>query len=163
MLAMIVAMGRNRVIGRDGALPWHLPADLKWFRQKTMGHAVIMGRKTWDSVGKPLPGRRSIILSRTMASAPPGAELVRTLDEARELCRDDAEPFVVGGGEIYRIALPAAARIYLTLVDLEPAGDATFPELGPEWDVVWRQSHPLDERHAVGFEFQVLERRPSPE
>ncbi len=158
MLAMIVAMGRNRVIGRDGALPWHLPADLRWFKQKTMGHAVIMGRRTWDSVGKPLPGRRSIILSRSMSQAPAGAELVRTLEGARELCRDDSEPFIVGGGEVYRLALPEAGRIYLTLVDLEPEGDATFPMLGPEWVVTWREAHPADERHAAGFEFRILER-----
>lgn len=158
MLAMIVAMGRNRVIGRDGALPWHLPADLKWFKQKTLGHAVIMGRRTWDSVGKPLPGRRCIILSRSMSHPPVGAELVRTLEEAFDLCRDDPEPFIVGGGEVYRLALPFAGRIYLTLVDLDPAGDATFPPLGPEWVVTWRQRHPADARHRSDFEFQVLER-----
>lgn len=160
MLAMIVAMGRNRVIGRDGALPWHLPDDLKWFKEKTTGHAVIMGRRTWDSVGKPLPGRRSIILSRSLDHAPKGVELVRTLDQALDLCRDDLEPFVVGGGEIYRLALPFARRIYLTLVDLEPEGDATFPLLGPEWVVTWSQPHAANERHQAAFEFQLLERHP---
>lgn len=158
MLAMIVAMGRNRVIGRDGALPWHLPDDLRWFRQKTTGHAVIMGRKTWDSVGKPLPGRRSIILSRSMSEPPPGAELARTLEDALHLCQEDPEPFIVGGGEIYRLALPLARRIYLTLIDLEPEGEATFPTLGPEWKVTWREHHPKDDRHGSGFEFRVLER-----
>ncbi|KAA0226953.1 dihydrofolate reductase [bacterium CPR1] len=159
MLAMIVAMGRNRVIGREGTLPWHLPADLKWFRQKTRGHSVIMGRRTWDSVGKPLPGRRSIILSRSMAQAPTGAELARSLEQALELCGDDPEPFIVGGGEVYRLALPRAGRIYLTLVDLEPMGNATFPSLGPEWVLTWRERHPADDRHCAAFEFQTLERQ----
>lgn len=158
MLAMIAAMGTNRVIGREGALPWHLPTDLKWFKQKTLGHAVIMGRKTWDAVGVPLPGRRSIVISRSMRSAPEGCELVRSVDQALDLCGDDPEPFIVGGGEIYRLALPRAERIYLTVVQMAPEGDATFPDLGPEWRVVWRESHPADERHEAAFEFQVLER-----
>lgn len=159
MLSMIAAMGRNRVIGRNGALPWHLPADLRWFRQKTMGHAVIMGRKTYDTVGMPLAGRRTIILSRVMPAPPPGCELARTLQEALARCSEDPEPFIVGGGEIYRLALPLAERVYLTLVDLEPEGDAEFPALGPEWELVWREPHAADDRHAAAFEFQIHERR----
>lgn len=158
MLSMIAAMGRNRVIGRAGKLPWHLPADLKWFKQKTMGHAVIMGRKTWDAVGVPLPGRRSIVVSRSLKRAPAGCELARSLDEALALCCDDPEAFIVGGGEIYRLALPRAERVYLTVVELSPEGDAVFPDLGSAWAVVWRESHQADERHAAAFEFQVLER-----
>lgn len=159
MLSMIAAMGRNRVIGLDGALPWHLPADLKWFRQKTMGHSVIMGRKTYDAVGMPLPGRRTIILSRALESAPAGCELARTLDDALAMCQDDPEPFIVGGGEIYRLGLPLADRVYLTLVDLEPEGDAEFPDLGAEWRQIWSQAHPADDRHATSFEFRIYERQ----
>jgi len=159
MRSMIAAMGKNRVIARDGQLPWHLPDDLRWFKQKTMGHAVIMGRKTYDTLGSPLPGRRTIVLSRSLPKAPAGCELARTLDEAFALCADDAEPFVVGGGEIYRLALPAIDRVYLTVVDDEPPGQVSFPDLGREWQLVWRQAHPPDDRHASGFEFQIYERK----
>ncbi len=121
----IAAMSANRIIGRDGALPWRLPEDLKFFRAVTTGHAVIMGRKTWESLGRPLPNRQNIVLSRTM-EAPMGAEVVRSTEEldALEL---DGDVFVIGGAEIYRLLLPRCAAVYLTVLDAEAEGDTGFP------------------------------------
>jgi dihydrofolate reductase len=131
-LSLIAALARNRVIGRNNAMPWHLPEDLKRFKALTLGHPVIMGRKTWDSIvaalGKPLPGRTSVVISRSLQSVPPGALLARTLDEAIAACPASDEVFVIGGAEIYALALPFAARLYLTEIDAEPDGDTWFPE-----------------------------------
>ena len=113
-------------------MPWHLPEDLKRFKALTLGHPVIMGRKTWDSIiatlGKPLPGRTSIVISRRLESFPSGALLTRTLDEAIAACAPEGEAFVIGGAEIYALALPRASRLYLTEIDAEPEGDAWFPD-----------------------------------
>ena len=133
-LSLIVAMARNRVIGRDGKVPWHLSADLKRFKALTMGHHIIMGRKTWESIGRPLPGRISVVVTRHPAYAAPGAYPVDSLNSALKMAQHDTEVFVIGGGEIYREALPLADRIYLTEVDAEFAGDTFFPALSPgEW------------------------------
>lgn len=135
-LSLIAALARNRVIGHNNAMPWHLPEDLKRFKALTLGHPVIMGRKTWDSIiailGKPLPGRTSIVISRQLDSLPSGALLARSLDEAIMACPPGGEAFVIGGAEIYALALPRASRLYLTEIDAEPEGDAWFPE--------WRQA-----------------------
>lgn len=157
---MIVAMGRNRVIGNMGSIPWRLRADFQHFRQTTMGHAVIMGRKTWESLPtKPLPGRLNIVLTqRATIEAHPEVRVAHTLEQAIALCEADQEPFVIGGGEIYRLALPLAQRIYRTVVDLEPAGDATFPDLGPEWQVRRESRYEPQGDHTPGFVIQVLER-----
>jgi dihydrofolate reductase len=131
---MIAAMGRNRVIGHQGQLPWHEPEDLQHFKRITTGHAVIMGRKTWDALGRPLPKRRNIVITRQPGFAATGAEVVPDVATAIQLAAEhDPEPMIIGGGEIYRLALPLATRVYLTVVDAEPVGDAWFPELGPEW------------------------------
>lgn len=122
----VAAMAANRVIGRDGALPWHLPEDLKFFRQLTTGHPIVMGRKTWDSLGRPLPNRRNIVLSRTM-DAVPGMEVVRSVEELSALGLE-GDVFVIGGAEIYALLLPVCRAVYLTVLTAAAEGDACFPE-----------------------------------
>jgi dihydrofolate reductase len=142
-LILVVAMSRNRVIGRAGGLPWHEPEDLKHFRRVTMGHALVMGRRTWESIGRPLPGRRMIVVSRRADLAlPPEVELARDLEEALRLARTtDPAPCVIGGGEIYAQALPLATRLELTVIEREVDGDTHFPELDArEWREVARAS-----------------------
>lgn len=138
----IAALGRNRVIGDGTGMPWHLPEDLRWFKRQTMGHPMIMGRRTFDSMGA-LPGRRSIVLSRDPSLAPAGEQVrvARSVDEALALAADGEggdEVFVVGGGEIYRQTLERADRLLLTEVDLAPAGSVTYPELD---EAVWPEVH----------------------
>ena len=131
-MSLIAALARNRVIGRNNAMPWHLPEDLKRFKALTLGHPVIMGRKTWESIiaalGKPLPGRTNIVISRSLVSAPAGSHLAHSLEEALAYCHGDEEVFVIGGAEIYALALPHASRLYLTEIDAVIEGDAWFPE-----------------------------------
>ena len=122
----IAAMSANRVIGRDGALPWRLPEDMKFFRAQTTGHPIVMGRKTWDSLGRPLPGRRNIVLSRTMTPVE-GAEVVRSVEELDALGLE-GDVYIIGGAEIYRLLLPRCAAVYLTVLTAEAEGDAFFPE-----------------------------------
>jgi dihydrofolate reductase len=142
-LSLIAAVARNGVIGRDNQIPWRLPSDLKRFKALTLGHPVVMGRKTFQSIGRPLPGRDNIVVSRHGFRAD-GALVVSSLDEGLELAQAKAgqggEVFVIGGAEIYRETLPLADRLYITEVDVTPAGDATFPGIDGE---VWRivQSH----------------------
>jgi dihydrofolate reductase len=144
-LSLIVAMARNRVIGRDGKLPWHLPADLKRFRALTMGHHILMGRKTWESIGRPLPGRASIVITRTAGYAAAGATIVHSLNDALESARGDSEVFVIGGAEVYRDALPLADRIYLTELQADFEGDVLFPAFAAgQWRAGEREHHPAD-------------------
>ena len=126
-LCLVLAVAKNGAIGNKGSLPWHVPEDLKHFRRSTVGHAVIMGRKTWAEVGKPLPGRRNLVVTRDPELLLEGAEVVTSLEEAIARARTtDAEPRVIGGAEIYRLALPLATRILLTEIQLEPEGDVFF-------------------------------------
>ena len=127
----IAAMSANRVIGRDGSLPWRLPEDMKFFRAQTTGHPIVMGRKTWDSLGRPLPNRRNIILSRTMAAAE-GAEVVRSVEELDALGLE-GDVYIIGGAEIYRLLMPRCAAVYLTVLTAEAEGDAFFPPFEPEF------------------------------
>lgn len=163
-ISLIAAMGRNRVIGRDGQMPWHLPDDLKYFKQKTLGHTVIMGRKTWDAMGRMLPNRRNVVVSRNADFRADGAIVVNSLDEAlrhgSEGAAGQQELFVIGGEQIYRMAMEKADRIYLTRIDAEFQGDAYFPEFDERhWRCVSREPHPADERHAHKFAFEVWERQ----
>lgn len=152
-------MAENRVIGRGGALPWRLPRDMKRFKQLTMGHTVVMGRTTWDTLDGPLPGRRNVVLSRDPDRRYEGAEVVATLDEALRLAHDE-EVFIAGGAEIYRLALPHADRLYLTVVHAEVAGDTYFPPYDEsEWRLQADERHESDERHAHAFSFRVYQRR----
>lgn len=159
-LALIVAMTPDRVIGRDNGLPWRLPEDLRRFKAITLGKPVIMGRRTWESIGRPLPGRRNIVVSGRADFAPAGAEVVRDLDAALALAGDVPEVMVIGGAQLYAAALPRATRLYLTDVHADIDGDAWFPAFDLEaWREVAREAHPADERHAHAMTFRVLERR----
>ncbi len=169
MVSCIVAMSENQVIGRSGDLPWHLPADLKRFKRLTMGHHIIMGRKTWDSIGRPLPGRTSVVVSRDGAFAAPGASVVTSIDGAIEFAAaaGDDEPFVIGGAAIYDLALPRIGRLHLTWVHAIVEGDVFFPELDlAAWELVTAERHEADARHAYAYSWCVYERRsaavPSP-
>ncbi len=160
-VAIIAAVADNGVIGRAGDLPWKLPADLQRFRRLTMGHHLIVGRKTWQSIGRPLAGRTILVLTRAAALAPAGAQRCADLAEAleRAAAAGDDEPFVAGGAEVYRLALPLADRLYLTRVHASPAGDVLFPELDPDhWRLVERQQRPADERNPHPLSFEVYDR-----
>ena len=156
-LTAICARAANGVIGKDGALPWHIPADLKRFKALTLGKPMIMGRRTFDSFGTPLPGRRHIVLTRDKAWRAEGAEVVHTPDEALALAGADAS--LVGGAEIYRLLLPRCDRIELTEVHAEFSGDTVMAPLGPEWREVAREEHPAADGRP-GFAFVTLERAP---
>lgn len=127
LISIIVAMAENRVIGQNGQLPWDLPEDLQRFKRLTMGHTLVMGRRTFESIGKPLPGRRTIVVSRNPGYVAPGCDVVSSLDAALELAAPAEEVFICGGAEIYQQALPVAGRIYLTEVDSVIDGDTSFP------------------------------------
>lgn len=129
IISLIAALSTNRVIGRDGTIPWDIPADRRRFRELTTGHPLIMGRKTFESIGRPLPGRRIIVISRQEGYRPEGVEIADDLTAALALCAGDDEVFVAGGGEVYGQALPLAHRLYLTEVEIEVAGDTCFPPL----------------------------------
>lgn len=158
-LSLIVAMDRNRLIGASGALPWRLPDDLQHFKRLTLGKTILMGRKTWDSLGRPLPQRDNWVLSRDPAFAPQGATAYPSLQAA--LDAPAASPrMIIGGADLYRQALPLARRIYLTEVQAALSGDSWFPALAPEqWVEVAREAHAADARHAHAFDFVTLERR----
>jgi dihydrofolate reductase len=158
-LSLIVAMARNRVIGANGAIPWRLPNELQLFKRITMGHHIIMGRKTWESIQRLLPGRTTVIVTRQQGYSVPGAMIVNSLAAALTACGDDAEVFVIGGGELYREALPMADRIYLTTVDAEPAGDTRMPEFDMRhWREISVESFAADDKHAYAYRFSVLDR-----
>jgi dihydrofolate reductase len=141
-LSLIVAKARNGVIGRDNTLPWRLPDDLAHFRRTTMGHPIVMGRKTWESIGRPLPGRRSIVVTRNADWQADGAERAGSLDAALALCGDAAEVFVIGGAQLFETALPLADAIVATEIAADVDGDASFPALDPrEWSEIARREH----------------------
>ena len=158
MTSLIVAISQNRVIGRDNALPWHLPDDLKYFRRVTKGNPVVMGRKTYESIGRPLPLRQNIVVSRDPTYRAEGCEVVHSLQAALEVAQLDKEVFIIGGAELYRQSLGLVDRVYLTEVHAELEGDTFFPELGPEWKEISREHHPADADHPFAFDWVVLER-----
>lgn len=155
-LVLIYARAANGTIGRDNALPWHLPADLRRFKALTMGKPMIMGRKTFESFPAPLPGRRHIVLTRDAGWQAEGAEVVHDVPAALALA-GDGDVAVVGGAEIYRLFLPLAARVELTEVHADVAGDTVMPPLGPEWRELARETHPA-EKGRPAFAFVTLER-----
>lgn len=160
-VSLIVAVAENGVIGRAGQLPWHLPDDLKRFKALTMGKPMLMGRRTFDSIGRLLPGRTSLVLTHLQNWATSGAVVVHSMEEALAEARrcGAAELAVIGGAEVFRLALPLAQRIDLTRVHAEVEGDVYFPELDPrEWRETERLEHPADARHAYAMTFRVLER-----
>ena len=158
-IEIIAAVARNRVIGKDGGLPWRLPDDLKFFKQTTMGHPVLMGRRTWEEVKKPLPGRRNIVISKSVSQLD-GAQVVRSLDDAIQLVTGTTDrAFIVGGAVLYQAALAVADVMLLTEIDADFEGDTRFPEFErSKWKLVSEVPHPVDEKHAVSFRFCRYER-----
>lgn len=161
IVSIIAAASENNVIGRKGRLPWSLPADMKRMKNLTMGHPLIMGRKTHESIGRALPGRRNIVVTRRK-TAYPGCEVAASMDEALAAAESDpsGEAFVFGGGEIYRQAIEVADRIYLTRVCATVDGDAFFPEIdASKWKEIAREDHPADVENEHPFSFITYERR----
>lgn len=160
-VSLVVAVAENGVIGRnDGVIPWKIPADLKHFKDVTMGHPIIMGRTTYESIGRALPGRRNIIISRNTTYLAEGCEVVFSLDKAIELAAsEDKNVFVIGGGSVYEQALPKADSIYLTLVHAEPEGEVRFAYDPTEWKEVSRQDHEADDRNQYAYSFMKLIRK----
>jgi dihydrofolate reductase len=157
--SIIVAMTPDRVIGRHGLLPWHLPADLQRFKRVTMGHHLIMGRKTFDSIGRLLPGRTTIVISRQPQLVIPGARVVPSVPAALASAGADTEVFFVGGAQVYGEALPLADRIYLTVVHAPIDGDVRFPDIDPaQWRMVHEEDFPADQRNPHATTYRVLVR-----
>ena len=158
-VSLIAAMAENRVIGRDNQLPWRLSADLQHFKALTMGKPIIMGRKTYESIGRPLPGRTNIVITRDSAFQAEGCEVVHSIEQALAVARGFEEVMVIGGSAFYRAMLPRAAHLYLTRIDAEFEGDAWFPEIEPgEWHETAREAHTPDERNPHSYAFVTLER-----
>lgn len=162
-ISLIAALTRNRVIGRNNDLPWHLPDDMKYFMQTTKGHHVIMGRKNYDSIPekfRPLPNRTNIVVTRQRNLVLPQCTVVNNMAEAISLAKHagEQELFIIGGAAIYQLGMPLANKLYLTEIDAELAGDTLFPEFNKaEWKEVSRRRHPADERHAYAFDFVIYE------
>ncbi|WP_417589128.1 dihydrofolate reductase [Owenweeksia hongkongensis] len=153
-LTIIAAMAKGRVIGKDNDLIWHLPDDLKHFKNLTKGHHVIMGRKTYESMGKPLPGRTNIVITRQKDFKADGCILVNNIEEGIQKAEGDSQPFIIGGGEIYKQALKYAQTMELTEVNGEFDGDTFFPTFDEkQWKEVSRTHHPVDEKHKYSFDF----------
>ena len=158
-ISLIVVRAQNGVIGRDNALPWRLPSDLRRFKQLTMGKPMLMGRRTFESIGRALPGRVNLVLTRDPVWQAPGAIAVHSLDEAFERAGSAAELVVIGGAEVFRLVMPLAERIYLTDVHASMPGDTEFPELAPhEWHELEHSAHAADAEHAHAMTFRTLAR-----
>jgi len=159
-ISLIVALARNRVIGRDNQLPWRLSADLQHFKRLTMGKPIVMGRKTCESIGKPLPGRTNIVVTRNSSFSAEGCRVVHSIDEALVAAGGADEVMIMGGENLYSQLLPRADRLYLTEVQAEVSGDAWFPELDQtQWQELERESHRADENNEFDYDFVVLARR----
>jgi len=151
-ITLVAAMGRNRGIGLRGKLPWQLPAELQHFKRTTMGKPIVMGRRTWNTIGRALPGRQNIVVSRNAALIAEGCEVVTSLVDAIEAAQA-FEVMIVGGGELYRQAMPLASRMVLTLIDIEPESDTWFPDWDPsEWQLVASEPHAADAANPLAFE-----------
>lgn len=159
-LSLIWAMARNGVIGSNNTLPWRLPADLRYFRQITIGHPIIMGRKNHEDIGKPLPGRTNIVVTRQLAYTAPGCIVVYTVEQALDAAGVENEIFVIGGAEIYRQTLSNASKLYITEIDADIEGDTYFPEFDrTQWQEISRERHASDALNLYPYSFVVLERR----
>lgn len=162
IISLIAAISENGVIGRDGSIPWRLPADLKLFKTHTMDHHLIAGRRTYESIGKPLPGRKMIVLTRQDGYTAEGCQVAHSLDEALEIAEaaEDSEVFVIGGEVVYAQVLPKADRLYLSRVDAMVMGDTFFPAFDEhDWQITEEQHYPATDGQEYPFTFQVLERK----
>ena len=158
-LLLIVAMAKNRVIGYQNKMPWHLPAELAYFKRVTTGHPIIMGRKTFDSIGRPLPNRRNIVVSRNSNFHSPSVEVANSLENALALCAQD-NPFVIGGASLYAEALTVAQRLYITEIDADLVGDTFFPPIdNSAWREESREVRTKDEKNIFDLQFVVMSRR----
>ena len=158
IVSIVVAISENHVIGKDNKLLWYLPNDLKHFKEITAGHTILMGRKTFESVGKPLPKRRNIIITRQDINIE-GCEVVNSIEAALSLAKDEQEVFITGGAEIYKQSLHLTDRIYLTIVHKKFEGDSFFPEINKhEWKEVFREDHHADDKNSLPYSFVTLER-----
>lgn len=156
-ISMIAAMAQDRVIGKDNAMPWHLPADFAWFKQSTLGKPIVMGRKTFESIGRPLPGRHNIVISRNPDYSAEGVTVVADIAAAKVAAGDVEELMIIGGGSIYAACLSEADRLYLTFIDLSVEGDTRFPEWGNDWQEVHSESYQADDKNAHDMRFVILE------
>ncbi len=166
LVSAIAAVARNGVIGHNNEIPWYLPADLAYFKQTTLGHCVIMGRNSFRSIGRPLPKRTNIVITRDPFFVAEGVLVAHSVEEALDLALDigETEAFIIGGGDIYRESMDVWDRLYLTEVDVAPEGDVFFPALDPtEWREVWREEHEADAKNPHRYTFRMLERAGSEE
>lgn len=160
MIILIAAAAENNALGKDNQLLWHLPDDFKRFKQVTTGHHIVMGRKTFESFPKPLPNRTHVIISRQQYDAPEGCIVVDSLEKAIAACPENEDIFIIGGGEIYKLAMPVADKIDLTRVHTTKDADTFFPEINTEdWQLVSSEFHPKDDRHAYDFSFEQFIRK----
>ena len=160
IISLIVAKSKNNVIGKNNQLPWHLPADLKHFKDVTMGKPIIMGRKTFESIGKPLPGRRNIIITHNKNYTAEGCDVFHSIGDAFNAVKNETEVMIIGGANLYAQTIECASRLYLTEVDVEIDGDAFFPSPEPtKWQLVSEQKCIIDQKNQYDYSFQVWEKR----
>ena len=158
IISMIAAMADNRIIGKDNQMPWHLPADFAWFKRCTMGKPVVMGRKTYESIGRPLPGRLNIVISRDASLSIEGVTTVTSIEQALEVAGEVEEVMIIGGGAIYAACLPMANKLYVTHIEAEIDGDTQFPDWGAEFKGTYSEVYQADEKNAYNMRFTVLEK-----
>lgn len=161
LISAIAAVGKGNVIGKDNQIPWYLPADLAFFKRTTMGHALLMGRHTFRSIGRPLPKRTNIVITRDPYFTASGVLVAHSIEEALGLAYDEGEieAFIIGGGGLYRDTVDLWDRLYLTEVNIEAEGDVFFPDIDPmEWRELWREAHTADDKNPYAYTFRLLER-----
>ena len=158
-ITLIVAAAENNAIGKNNQMPWHLPNDFKYFKKNTLEHSIVMGRKTYESIGKPLPDRRNIVLTRDLKYSNDEVDVANSIQEIFNYCRDEREVFIIGGAEVYKQTLPIADKILLTRVHTTIDGDSFFPELlDHQWKLVSAEKNEKDEKHAFDYTFEVYEK-----
>ncbi|MCR9908006.1 type 3 dihydrofolate reductase [Vibrio campbellii] len=158
IISMIAAMADNRIIGKDNQMPWHLPADFAWFKRCTMGKPVVMGRKTYESIGRPLPGRLNIVISRDASLFIEGVTTVTSIEQALEVAGEVEEVMIIGGGAIYAACLPMANKLYVTHIEAEIQGDTQFPDWGNEFKETYSEAYQADEKNVYNMRFTILEK-----
>ncbi|WP_322803538.1 type 3 dihydrofolate reductase [Vibrio alfacsensis] len=158
IISMIAAMADNRIIGKDNQMPWHLPADFAWFKRSTMGKPVVMGRKTYDSIGRPLPGRLNIVISRDASLSIEGVTTVTSIEQALEAAGSVEEVMIIGGGAIYAACLPMANKLYVTHIEAEVEGDTQFPQWSNDFKEIYSEAYQADEKNAYNMRFTILEK-----
>ncbi|AVF94131.1 type 3 dihydrofolate reductase [Vibrio diabolicus] len=158
IISMIAAMADNRIIGKDNQMPWHLPADFAWFKRCTMGKPVVMGRKTYESIGRPLPGRLNIVISRDETLKIEGVTTATSIEQALDVAGDVEEVMIIGGGAIYAACLPMANKLYVTHIEAAIDGDTQFPDWGDQFKETYSETYQADEKNAYNMRFTVLEK-----